>query len=216
MRPIYSVSQLTCLSDNIVRFKHRVFKLCDFALARPHVSRGKGRRRRASLGLLFVRVFLRALNPPLQFLYDAQVCDRPLSLSELRCYRWVRRGLIISHLSEFFRKQARRTGMAGPLGEMFDHGKTKPRLQSSFLTFSRLRCDEHDGRNLNDASDPFLTVSPARSHSRLPGTQSWALVVDRRVANGNTRQLLSDYLGGVSHRSVFPRHCPAELNVSSH
>lgn len=26
------------------------------------------------------------------------------------------------------RKQARRTGMAGPLGEMFDHGKKQPML----------------------------------------------------------------------------------------
>ena len=56
-----------------------------------------------------------------------------------------------SFQSHFPRKQARRTGMAGPLGEMFDHGSSS-RFCVPWLfkkKTPRLRCDQHDG-NLHD------------------------------------------------------------------
>lgn len=45
-------------------------------------------------------------------------------VSKLRCYRWVCCffNLVTAAAKLTRRKQARRTGMAGPLGEMFDHG----------------------------------------------------------------------------------------------
>lgn len=52
-------------------------------------------------------------------------------VSELRCNRWVStltKRVPEGRSDQSCRKQARRTGMAGPLGEMFDHGKKQPML----------------------------------------------------------------------------------------
>jgi hypothetical protein len=57
-------------------------------------------------------------------LTDQQMGCRTISISDIRRYRWV--GSSLNHRydkpTKSGSKQARRTGMAGPLGEMFDHG----------------------------------------------------------------------------------------------
>jgi hypothetical protein len=57
-------------------------------------------------------------------LTDQQMGCQIISISDIRRYRWV--GSFLHHCydkpTKSGSKQARKTGMAGPLGEMFDHG----------------------------------------------------------------------------------------------
>lgn len=78
---------------------------------------------------------------------ETQVGDRVVHVSKFRRRRWVGGYLYTSHyqcLSKC-RKQARRTGMAGPLGEMFDHGLCAFPDACRHLTlfFHRLRRTQH-------------------------------------------------------------------------
>lgn len=52
--------------------------------------------------------------------------------------------LLTTAIHDGYRKQARRTGMAGPLGEMFDHGMQEiSSSEDQFLILYRLRCSEY-------------------------------------------------------------------------
>lgn len=105
-----------------------------------------------------------------------QLGSRPVLVPGLRCHRWVRwqgvchlEGVITEGVSGIHSKQARRTGMAGPLGQMFDHGML---FCASFmpglcdLTLASISgCDSlnttvRDGRNDTRTNVPSDFCSP--------------------------------------------------------
>jgi hypothetical protein len=120
-------------------------------------------------------------------------------------------------------KQARRTGMAGPLGEMFDHGASWPsRLESDVLAHlhSRMRCPQyHSECAVAEGSSLFACVDTdlARGHPRMLRTESRSVVVDHYRANWHARQFLSNYLGGVSHWLVtfFSRSARSDVQIKA-
>jgi ethanolaminephosphotransferase len=65
-----------------------------------------------------------AAGPP-NWMYYTCVFTLSLRYATLtrRCCRWAVGLFIYQSLDAIDGKQARRTGMAGPLGEMFDHGE---------------------------------------------------------------------------------------------
>lgn len=99
-------------------------------------------------------------------------------------------------------KQARRTGMAGPLGEMFDHGtflKKKEKRHVSLII--RVGCDAIN------TTVTIICIFTAylfddllvRSCACSAGFEPWSFMVDRRVADSYASQFLPDYMGGVLH-----------------
>lgn len=87
-------------------------------------------------------------------------------------------------------KQARRTGSSGPLGELFDHGKTirgavHGALHSLMIHFGRVRRIKHN---------------VGLSHMGLRYL-SWPELVDRNFFVCKSWKLLFIYLGGVPYRS---------------
>ena len=68
-----------------------------------------------------------------------------------------------------------------------------------------MRRHEYDGMRyvaLGLMNNAYSGTRSAGGYSLLPGTQSWALVVDRRLTDCHISELLSYYLGGVSYRHV--------------
>lgn len=90
-------------------------------------------------------------------------------------------------------KQARRTGSSGPLGELFDHGKTirgvHGALYSLMIHFGRVRCIKHNV-GLSHMGIRYL---------------SWPELVDCNFFVRKSWKLLFIYLGGVPYRSPVSR-----------
>lgn len=99
-------------------------------------------------------------------------------------------------------KQARRTGMAGPLGEMFDHGMCIEIWAESVLMFY-LGCDAMNTTvslsSMRIRSTLIILVHPARSYNRCPSTQSWSLLVDFCVPSRYIGEFLFNDLGRISY-----------------
>lgn len=118
------------LSDHTHRSIDRLLKLLHAHILRsvlPHRERRLPRPRATAMDLLYMGF---------QF-----AC-----LSDFGCHRWVRvlSNSTIYNTYCFDSKQARRTGMAGPLGELFDHGACSAVMrhpvgsQVSFLVIDRM------------------------------------------------------------------------------
>lgn len=101
-------------------------------------------------------------------------------------------------------KQARRTGMAGPLGEMFDHGVFCGYI---YFDISQFYCSGCDALNTTVRNNRLFLSSNyikkfilAWSGFGCTSSQSGSFVVDGCFSNRNAGQFLFNYMGGISHR----------------
>ena len=91
--------------------------------------------------------------------------------------------------------------MAGPLGEMFDHGMFSKEMNRHSSLIIRVGCDAINTTvTIIRISATYLFDDlPVGSCACSASLEPWSFMVDCRIADSYTSQFLSDYMGGVLH-----------------
>ena len=104
------------------------------------------------------------------------------------------------------RKQARRTGMAGPLGEMFDHGALTSCIFHFHQPFScQVATHSTQQYAFSYSSSPqhfYFHTNTARVYLGFASFGTRTFVVDGRLSNRHLSEFLLDHLGRISYRFV--------------
>ena len=98
--------------------------------------------------------------------------------------------------------------MAGPLGEMFDHGWLfySCHFTLPYLITLSIGCDALNttvSALLFPHRSPLLTTTTARGSSGVECSRTGTFLVDRCLTNSDLGQLLSHNMGRISYRYVL-------------